>query len=47
MNGPACRARSYAVTGSLYKNSEFCSYEKLAYINGIFDVVNLKESSQL
>ena len=45
--GGACRARSYAVTGSLYKNSEFCSYEKLAYINGIFDVVNLKESSQL
>jgi radical SAM protein with 4Fe4S-binding SPASM domain len=35
--GGACRARSYLETGSLYKNSEFCSYEKLAYINGIFE----------
>lgn len=35
--GGACRARSYAETGSLFKNSEFCSYEKLAYINGIFE----------
>lgn len=35
--GGACRARSYAETGNLYQNSEFCSYEKLAYINGIFE----------
>ncbi|WP_363317911.1 SPASM domain-containing protein [Sulfurimonas sp.] len=35
--GGACRARSYLETGSLFKNSEFCSYEKLAYINGIFE----------
>lgn len=35
--GGACRARSYAVTGSLFKNSEFCSYEQLAFIDGIFE----------
>ncbi len=35
--GGACRARSYLETGSLFQNSEFCSYEKLAYINGIFE----------
>lgn len=35
--GGACRARSYAVTGSLFQNSEFCSYEQLAFINGLFE----------
>ena len=38
MCGGACRARSYLETGSLFKNSDFCDYEKLAYINGIFEV---------
>jgi radical SAM protein with 4Fe4S-binding SPASM domain len=36
--GGACRARSYLDTGSIFKNSDFCEYEKLAYINGIFEV---------
>jgi len=35
--GGACRARSYLETGDLFINSDFCEYEKLAYINGIFD----------
>ncbi len=38
MCGGACRARSYLETGSLFKNNDFCDYEKLAYINGIFEV---------
>ena len=36
--GGACRARSYLDSGSIFKNSDFCEYEKLAYINGIFEV---------
>lgn len=35
--GGSCRARSYLETGSIFKNSGFCDYEKLAYINGIFE----------
>ena len=38
--GGACRARSYLETGSLFVNSDFCEYEQLAYINGIFDSVS-------
>ena len=35
--GGACRARSFYQTGDVFKNSDFCEYEKLAYINGIFE----------
>lgn len=35
--GGTCRARSYLDTGSVFKNSAFCEYEQLAYINGIFE----------
>ena len=35
--GGACRARSFYQTGDVFINSDFCEYEKLAYINGIFD----------
>ena len=34
--GGSCRARSYFETGSLLKAGEFCAYEKLAFIDGIF-----------
>ncbi len=35
--GGACRARAYLETGDLFKNSDFCEYEKLAIFNGLFD----------
>lgn len=35
--GGACRARSFYQTGDVFVNSDFCEYEKLAYINGIFE----------
>lgn len=35
--GGACRARSFYQTGDAFVNSDFCEYEKLAYINGIFE----------
>lgn len=35
--GGACRARSFYQTGDVFINSDFCEYEKLAYINGIFE----------
>jgi radical SAM protein with 4Fe4S-binding SPASM domain len=41
--GGACRARSYFETGSLFINSDFCEYEKLAYINAILEYTELEE----
>jgi radical SAM protein with 4Fe4S-binding SPASM domain len=41
--GGACRARSYMDTGSIFKNSDFCEYEKLAFVNGIFEVSKLED----
>ena len=41
--GGACRARSYFETGSIFVNSDFCEYEKLAYINAILEYTELEE----
>ncbi len=41
--GGACRARSYFETGSIFVNSDFCEYEKLAYLNGILEYTELEE----
>lgn len=40
--GGACRARSYFESGSIFVNSDFCEYEKMAFINGIFEHSELK-----
>lgn len=40
--GGACRARSYFESGSIFVNSDFCEYEKMAFINGIFEHAELK-----
>jgi len=39
--GGSCRARSYFTTGTLNGCDDFCCYEKLAYIKGIFDNYNI------
>ena len=41
--GGTCRARSYFESGSIFVNSDFCEYEKLAYINGILEHTKLEE----
>lgn len=40
--GGACRARSYFESGSIFVNSDFCEYEKLAYLNGILEYTQLE-----
>jgi radical SAM protein with 4Fe4S-binding SPASM domain len=35
--GGACRARAYYENGSLQVSGEFCTYEQLAYVNGLLD----------
>ncbi len=40
--GGTCRARSYFETGSIFVNSDFCEYEKLAYINAILEYTELE-----
>jgi radical SAM protein with 4Fe4S-binding SPASM domain len=40
--GGACRARDFYEVGSIEKVGEFCEYEKQAFINGIFDSVELQ-----
>lgn len=36
--GGACRARSYHEGGDIESSSPFCEYERLSFINGIFDL---------
>ena len=38
----ACRARDYYEVGSIESVGEFCEYERAAYLNGIFDSVELQ-----
>ncbi len=40
--GGACRARDFYEVGSIENVGEFCEYEKEAFINGIFESVELK-----
>lgn len=40
--GGACRARDFYEVGSIEKVGEFCEYEKEAFLNGIFDSVELQ-----
>jgi radical SAM protein with 4Fe4S-binding SPASM domain len=40
--GGACRARDFYEVGSIENVGEFCEYEKEAFINGIFDSVELQ-----
>jgi radical SAM protein with 4Fe4S-binding SPASM domain len=35
--GGACRARAFFEMGSIEMAGDFCQYEKLAYLNGLFD----------
>jgi MoaA/NifB/PqqE/SkfB family radical SAM enzyme len=35
--GGACRARAFFEKGEINKPDDFCEYEKLAYINGLFN----------
>lgn len=39
--GGACRARTYHENGKINISGDFCEYERLAYINGIFDSVTI------
>lgn len=39
--GGACRARTYHENGNIHISGDFCEYERLAYINGIFDSVSI------
>jgi radical SAM protein with 4Fe4S-binding SPASM domain len=39
--GGACRARDFYEVGSIEEVGDFCEYEKEAFINGIFDSVEL------
>jgi radical SAM protein with 4Fe4S-binding SPASM domain len=39
--GGACRARDFYEVGSIEEVGEFCEYEREAFINGIFDSVEL------
>ncbi len=39
--GGACRARTYHENGQINISGHFCEYERLAYINGIFDSVTI------
>ena len=36
--GGTCRARAFYENNRIDASGDFCGYEKLAYINGIFDV---------
>jgi radical SAM protein with 4Fe4S-binding SPASM domain len=40
--GGGCRARDFYEVGSIERVGEFCEYEKEAFINGIFDSVELQ-----
>ncbi|MGA2652967.1 MAG: radical SAM protein [Terracidiphilus sp.] len=40
--GGACRARDFYEVGSIEEVGEFCEYEREAFINGIFESVELK-----
>ena len=40
--GGACRARDFYEVGSIEEVGEFCEYEREAFINGIFDSVELQ-----
>ena len=40
--GGACRARDFYEVGSIEEVGEFCEYEKQAFINGIFESVELQ-----
>ncbi len=40
--GGACRARDFYEVGSIEEIGEFCEYEREAFINGIFDSVELQ-----
>lgn len=37
----ACRARSYFECGNIHMSGEFCTYEKLAYVNGLLDAATI------
>jgi radical SAM protein with 4Fe4S-binding SPASM domain len=39
--GGACRARTFHENGEIHISGDFCEYERLAYINGIFDSVSI------
>ena len=39
--GGACRARAYYESGNLRVSGEFCTYEQLAYVNGLLDSAEL------
>jgi radical SAM protein with 4Fe4S-binding SPASM domain len=39
--GGACRARTFHENGEIIISGDFCEYERLAYINGIFDSVSI------
>lgn len=41
MCGGACRARAYYECGSLQVSGDFCSYEQLAYLNGLLNAAEL------
>lgn len=43
--GGSCRARAYFETGRLDKAGDFCSYEKLAFVEGIFNTSNFSQSA--
>jgi radical SAM protein with 4Fe4S-binding SPASM domain len=40
--GGACRARDFYEVGSIEEVGEFCEYEREAFINGIFDSIELQ-----
>ena len=36
--GGACRARAFHECGDIYTCGSFCEYEKLSFVNGIFEI---------
>lgn len=44
--GGACRARSFHANGKIDIAGDFCEYERLAYINGIFNSSSLENSKK-
>jgi len=42
--GGACRARSFHANGKIDIAGDFCEYERLSYINGIFNSSNLESN---
>ena len=44
--GGACRARAFFEKNSINVCGEFCEYEKLSFINGLFDLYQLEQSDE-